>query len=64
MNLLTGQPFDDGAHIFYVNGEYWGDTDIGSRCMTSTVPMPTICQHRQPLNDITEQELRKMIDTL
>lgn len=25
----TNEPFDDGEHIIYVNGEYRGDTDIG-----------------------------------
>lgn len=29
MNLTTGKPFDDGAYILYVNGEYRGDSDIG-----------------------------------
>lgn len=29
MNLTTGKPFHDGAHILYVNGEYRGDSDIG-----------------------------------
>ena len=29
MNLTTGEPFHDGAHILYVNGEYRGDSDIG-----------------------------------
>lgn len=29
MNLTTGEPFDDGVHILYVNGEYRGDSDIG-----------------------------------
>lgn len=29
MNLTLGKPFDDGAHILYVNGEYWDDSDIG-----------------------------------
>lgn len=30
INLVTGQPFDDGEHILYVNGEYRGDSDIGN----------------------------------
>ena len=29
MNLDTGEPFGDGEHILYVNGEYRGDTDLG-----------------------------------
>jgi len=29
MNLTLGKPFDDGAHILYVNGEYRDDSDIG-----------------------------------
>lgn len=29
VNLATGNLFDDGEHILYVNGEYKGDTDIG-----------------------------------
>ena len=29
MNLTLGQPFDDGTHILYVNGEYRDDSDIG-----------------------------------
>lgn len=29
MVLETGEPFCDGAHIIYVNGEYRGDTPIG-----------------------------------
>lgn len=29
MNLTLGQPFGDGAHILYVNGQYRGDSDIG-----------------------------------
>ena len=29
MNRTLGKPFDDGAHILYVNGEYRGDTAIG-----------------------------------
>lgn len=29
MNLMLGQPFGDGAHILYVNGQYRGDSDIG-----------------------------------
>ena len=29
MNLTTGEPFEDGVHILYVNGEYWGASDIG-----------------------------------
>lgn len=29
MNLALNQPFDDGAHILYVNGEYRDDSDIG-----------------------------------
>ena len=29
MNLDTGNPFSDGEHILYVNGEYRGDSDIG-----------------------------------
>lgn len=29
MNLTTGEPFNDGAHILYVNGEYRGDDPLG-----------------------------------
>ena len=29
MNLTMEQPFGDGAHILYVNGEYRDDSDIG-----------------------------------
>ena len=29
MNRTTGKPFEDGAHILYVNGEYRGDDAIG-----------------------------------
>lgn len=29
MNLTLDEPFDDGTHILYVNGEYRGDSDIG-----------------------------------
>lgn len=29
MNMTLSQPFDDGAHILYVNGEYRDDSDIG-----------------------------------
>lgn len=29
MNVTTGKPFDDGAYILYVNGEYRGDSAIG-----------------------------------
>lgn len=29
MNMATGKPFDDGAYILYVNGEYRGKDDIG-----------------------------------
>ena len=29
MNLTLNQPFDDGTHILYVNGEYRDDTDVG-----------------------------------
>ena len=29
MNITTGEPFADGEHILYVNGEYRGDSDIG-----------------------------------
>ena len=29
MNLTLGKPFDDGAHILYVNGEYRDDSAIG-----------------------------------
>lgn len=29
MNLVTGNPFDDGEHIVYVNGEYRGDSALG-----------------------------------
>lgn len=28
INLETGDPFNDGEHILYVNGEYQGDSDI------------------------------------
>ena len=39
----TGEPFDDGAHILYVNGEYRDNSDIGKlmhdfRC-TSSIDM-------------------------
>lgn len=29
MNLTAGEPFSDGEHILYVNGEYRGDSEIG-----------------------------------
>ncbi len=29
MNLATGEPFNDGSHILYVNGEYRDDSPIG-----------------------------------
>ena len=29
MNMTTGEPFDDGTYILYVNGEYRGDSEIG-----------------------------------
>lgn len=29
MNLTTGEPFNDGAHILYVNGEYRGNDPLG-----------------------------------
>ena len=29
INLTTGEAFDDGEHILYVNGEYRGDSDLG-----------------------------------
>lgn len=29
VNLTLNQPFDDGAHILYVNDKYRGDSDIG-----------------------------------
>lgn len=29
INLTLGLPFEDGAHILYVNGEYRDDSDIG-----------------------------------
>ncbi len=29
INLKTGQSFDDGEHIIYVNGEYEGTSDLG-----------------------------------
>lgn len=29
VNLITGNTFEDGEHILYVNGEYRGDTAIG-----------------------------------
>ena len=29
INLTLNQPFDDGAHILYVNGEYRDDSDLG-----------------------------------
>ena len=29
INLTTGQPFDDGEHILYVNGEYRGESELG-----------------------------------
>ena len=29
LNLATGQPFDDGEHILYINGQYEGDDDLG-----------------------------------
>ena len=29
MNLITGNPFEDGEHILYVNGGYRGESDIG-----------------------------------
>ena len=29
INTATGEPFDDGEHIIYVNGAYEGDTELG-----------------------------------
>jgi hypothetical protein len=29
INLVMGEPFNDGEHILYVNGEYRGDSDLG-----------------------------------
>ena len=29
MNVTTGEAFEDGAYIFYVNGEYRGDDELG-----------------------------------
>lgn len=29
MNLTTGEPFNDGAYILYVNGTYRGEDDLG-----------------------------------
>jgi len=29
LNMTTGEPFDDGAYILYVNGEYRDDSEIG-----------------------------------
>lgn len=29
MNMTTGEFFDDGAYILYVDGEYRGDSEIG-----------------------------------
>lgn len=29
MNLTLNQPFDDGTHILYVNGQYRDDSDLG-----------------------------------
>lgn len=29
MNLVTGEMFNDGEHILYVNGEYRGDSELG-----------------------------------
>ena len=29
VNLATGQPFGDGTHILYVNGEYRGNDEVG-----------------------------------
>ena len=29
MNLTLDQPFEDGAHILYVNGQYRDDSEIG-----------------------------------
>lgn len=29
MNMVTGESFEDGEHILYVNGEYRGDDDLG-----------------------------------
>ncbi len=29
INITTGEPFADGEHILYVNGEYRGTSDIG-----------------------------------
>ena len=29
MNLTTGESFEDGAYILYVNGEYRGDSALG-----------------------------------
>ena len=30
INIDTGEPFNDGEHILYVNGEYRGDNDLGN----------------------------------
>ena len=30
INLATGEPFNDGEHILYVNGAYRGDDEIGN----------------------------------
>lgn len=29
INLATGNPFGDGEHILYVNGEYRGESNLG-----------------------------------
>ena len=29
MNLITGEPFNDGTYILYVNGEYRGNDELG-----------------------------------
>ena len=29
VTLQTGQPFNDGSHILYINGEYRDDSDLG-----------------------------------
>lgn len=29
MNMVTGEPFNDGEHILYVNGQYRGNDDLG-----------------------------------
>mgnify|MGYP000497289649 CR=1 FL=1 len=43
MNQTLNQPFGDGAHILYVNGEYRDDSAIGKLMHDSTAQMQMTC---------------------